>query len=360
LETALNLGQLLAAAKLLEDNLGLKGLLAQLLPSIVPTLNAQEMIAQVRQEDKQGLAELYIQIKEDFIAKGYPEDKAQFFAQVGTELTQHGLLTPNVTTNISEKTINQPLLFNSIKSQLALSDKYSLPQSSQITDKALFRTMEDAPYFSAQKFRATLASHLTILDVKNSSEVAAAAVLILPTEKSLASMLPATPSSTTQITSKPISHSIDPKNAPTPALSTDIPPSSPLPIQIPIELTNIIDKRVQQLLVPQLGPQLAKQMSQEITKTLFGNLNPDSQDIVNIKSPYALINLLHDQFYHINIQDSANWANIVHTTFTESLKVVTSFPAFAKKLQDPAYKYVLALSIIYGDPARKNAIDIPI
>lgn len=410
LASSLNIGHLLVVGKLLEDSLGLQGLLSHILPALSPALNPNQMIAQAKQEDQQGELELQIQIQEHFIEKGYPEDKAQFFAQVGTELTQNGLLTPNVTANISEKTIDQPLLEKSIAAELALSPQYSLQNAKGIAQEVISRTFNDAPYLSANQFRSALESHLTDLRVKNSSEIAIAAVLTPPIEKLLApvglsltsptqnisesarpfvasvpptssinisesnrpSTAPVTPnvlepnrssSVSTQTKFEPHTLSTSPQKAPEIPQVSNTQQSNPISSLSQLssnELVAIIEKRTLQLLVPQLGPQLAKQISQELAKAIFGHSNPDSRDVANLKSPYSLVNVMNDQLYNLNIENHENWANAVHETFTDSLKTMTSFPAFARKVQDPAYKYVLASSIIYGNQGRKNAIDIPI
>lgn len=312
LTSSLNIGHLLVAGKLLEDSLGLQGLLAHLLPGLSPGLNPSQIISQAKREDQQGQLELQAHIKEHFIEQGYPEDKAQFFAQVGTELTQNGLLAPAITAHISEKTINFSLFEKSITAGLALSPQYSLENAHAIAQEANSRTLDNAPFLTAKQFRSALESHLRELGVKNSSAIVAAAILVPSTEQSLALV--------------GLGLGIAPPTAPT-ALS----------------LGSIVEKRALQLLVPQLGPQLAKQISEEIDATL-----------------HTLVNVMKDNLYSLHIEDDENFAKALDETFANSFKTMTPFPAFAEKVQDPAYKYILALSTIEGDAGRKGAIDIPI
>jgi len=319
LEASLNIGQLLVAGKLLEDSLGLQGLWASILPPLLPSCNWDQIISQAKEEDKQSQLELYTRTVDHFIEKGYPEDKAHFFAQVGDELTATGLLSPNVTAQISEKTIFLPLLKNSVKAALALSHPLSLSEAQTIANETLTRTFESATYLTAHKFRSTLESELADQGVRNSREIALAALFTLPNEKKM-----------------------------TPSVKLS-----------PAELTTLIEKQTIQVLVPSIDPSLAKQISHEITQTLFGT-STDSSPKTNLQSPYALVNVMQEQLALLNFEDHEHWAAALHETFAETLKTVTSFPEFSKKLQDPAYKYVLASSLIYEQQGSKKMIDIPI
>jgi predicted nucleic acid-binding Zn-ribbon protein len=469
LAAALNLGQLLVAGKLIEDSLGLQGLLVPILPSLLPNLHLEQVIPQAEQEVQQGRLELQTQITDYFVHQGYSADKAQFLAQVGSDLTQQGLLTPNAAANISANTLNQPLLIDSVKAELVMAN-YSLNEAHAIAHEAVDMTLAEGPYPSAKQFRAALASNLTDLQVKNSPDIAVAAVLIPPQEKSLAqvtvppiqapvgSIAPApasAPAPTPAFASAPTSTSAPtpfsaptstpthtsasapiPTPAPTPAsgsisapaptpaptptpvsapisaptptptsgsistpaptpaptptsasaptpASAPIPASTPTPTSgstsapaptpapqappitaqprpSPVELMAIVEKRTLQLLVPQLGSQLAQQISQEIAKTLFGNAHPDSRNIAQIQSPYAWVNVIRDQLYHLNVEQNQMWTNAIIETFKESIKTMESFYAFSLKIMDPAYLFVFASGIIYGDQGRQKPIDIPI
>ncbi len=348
LEAALNLGQLMVVGKLIEDSLGLPGLLNPLMPSLLPTLNLEDVIPQAEQEVEQGQLELQTQMKDHFIQQSYSEDQAQFLAQVGSDLTQQGLLTPAVTANISPKTLNQPLLVNSVKAELVLAH-YSLDDAHAVAHEAVDLTLADAPYPTAKQFRAALESNLVDLQVKMSPNIAAAAVLIPLPEPSLPRVAVAPIRATTP--------SIAPASAP-PAPQT--PPIATPPQLSPIKVTAIVEKRILQLLVPQLGTQLAQQVSQEMAKTLFGTIHPDSSDIAQIKSPYALVNVVRNQLYHLNVEQNRIWTNAVVETFKESIKTMVSFYAFSLKIMDPAYLFVFASGIIYGDQGRNKPIAIPI
>lgn len=344
---SINLSQLLVVSKLLEDNLGLPGLVTQILPSLSSALNPHQMISQVKQENQQERLELHNRVKDQFVRQDYSKDQAQFLAQVAVELTQHGLLTPHLTSNISEKNLNRPLLENSVKAELVIA-RYSLQEAHTIAHEAVDRTLLDGPYSSTNQFRNALKSHLADFQVKNSPDIAIAAVLIPPTEESLL-----------QFTVPSVQPTME--SSPTAPATADAPILKILPAKLsPAELISILEKRALQLLVPQLGTLLAKQISQEIAKTLFGNPNPDSRDVAQIKSPYALVHVIRDQLYHLNIEQNQNWAKAVTHLFKETIKTMESFYAFSLKLMDPAYLFVFASGIIYGDQGKKKAIDIPI
>jgi hypothetical protein len=387
---ALNIGLLLVAGKLLEDNLGLQGLLTQILPSLVPTIDPNLILLPAAQENMEGRTERYTQIQEHFVEQGYSEDQALFLAETGVELAEAGLLTPNATSNISSQTINQPLLINSIKADLVLS-KYPLQEADFIANEAVNQTFAEGPSPSIKQFRATLESHLADLQVKTSPQIAAAAVLIPPAEQSLTrltvlqtppvaerpletipegadaavAVAPEIAIGTPTTTTRPASETPDDRTVVTPPASEPAAAlaTAPLPLPNPLllsELVSILKKRSLQLLVPQLGATLANQVSEEIAKTLFGHLNPDTHDVADIKSPYSLVNVMQDQLDHLHFQHDQDWANAVTETFKEGIKTMESFYAFSLKIMDPAYLFVFASGIIYGDQGRNKSIDIPI
>ncbi len=337
LAAILNLGQLLVAAKLLETNLGLQGLLAQILPAFASSLDSTTILSQAIQEGKQDLAHLQTRLNDHFIQQGYSQDKAQFLAQVGTELAEQGLLTPTSTSVNYPQAIHHPLLVNSVKAALVLAN-YPLEKADHIARESIDHTLVEAPFRSTKQFRTSLNSHLQDLGVpeKNSTEIALQAVLIPPQEKALA-----------------LSPSTDKRTA-----STETPLSSP---QLsPAQLIAILEKRSLQLLVPQLGTQAAKQVTEEIAKTLFGTANPDSRDIGNVKSPYSLVNVIKDQLHHLHAEQNQAWTNAVSDAFKETIKTMEDFYAFSLKLMDPAYLFVYSAhaGIIYPEHVKNKPRDI--
>lgn len=361
LEASLNIGQLLVSSKLLEESLGLPGLLSNLFPPLLPILNPHQMISQAQQADQQTETDLHIQIKDHFIKEGYPEEKAQFFAQMGTKVIQYGLLAPNVNANIQEKTIDYSLLKNSIKTELALSPDHTLQEADTLTDEALSRTFDHQPFSSTKQFRSLLQHQLTDLKIPHSAEIARAAVLIPPLDQSLTHNL-----STLREAENPFINAETGTKSQTKTeseLIKTVPEIPPLPSSTLLsshELIAIVEKRTLQLLAPQLGTQLAKEISQEIVSTLWGKPHSSSLEEADVKSPYALVNVIKNQLDHLHAENDQNWAKAIHETFTESLKTMTSFYEFSKKLQSPAYQYIRAFSMINRDQSMKNAIDIPI
>lgn len=380
LVAALNLGLALVAGKLMEDTTGLQGLVSQFLRSLLQSIiSPHEVMEQVKIETQQTNTELHARVKDHFKSQGYSEDQAQLLADVGVNLTQHGLLTPHVTSNISDKTINPSVLEDSITAELVLSRHASPDEARATAREAISRTFVDAPYPSAEQFRSTLESHLTDLGIKNSADIAISAVLIPPAEPSLARTMPSSsvapaalprPSVTasapissptsptpTTITSSPSESTVT--VAESPAIRPSSPPSPPLS---PAELAPILQKRIVQLLSPQLGLQLAQEVGQEMNKSLFGTSNPDARDMAAIKSPYALVHVIQNQLYHLKDQQNQKWTEAVTETFKESIKTMESFYSFSLKIMDPAYLFVFAYGIIYGNPGKKKlqAIDIPI
>ena len=349
LSAVLNLGQLLVAGKMLESTLGLQGLMAQILPALSPSLDPTTLLSQASQEGRQSLVELQTHLESHFVDQGYLHDEAQFLAQVGSQLTEQGLLTPSATSLNSPHSFNQPLLVDSVKASLVLAG-HSLTKANALADEAIAHTLAEGPYHSPKQFRTALDVQLQDLGIGDkSSEIANQAILIPPAEKSLDFLaIPTVPAAA-------IAGAAHPSAAPTPATPIPGAPATQPTKQplSPVELMTILEKRSLQLLTPQLGAQVAKQVTEEIAKTLFGNAHPDSRDIADVKSPYSLINVMKDQLQQLNVEQNHEWAATVSQVFKETIKTMVDFYAFSLKIMDPAYLFVYS-GIIHGDRGKKK------
>lgn len=324
LTAILNLGQLLVACKMLEANMGLQGLFAQLLPTLSPSFESTDLLPQAAKEGRQTLEELQIRLENHFIDEGFSKDKAQFLAHTGSQIMEQGPLSPTSTSLNSAHEFNRTLLIDSIVAALVLAD-YPLTQAHSIALEATEQTLAEGPYYSIGQFRKTLESHLKDLGIRDkSSEIALQAILIPPEEKKLAFL--ATPS----------------EHAP--------PPLSPT------ELRAIIQKRSLQLLIPQLGTPLAKQLTEEIIHTFLGTSSTTSSNHEE-KSPFSLVSAIKDQLDHLEIEHNQNWTETVSKSFKETIKTMENFYSFSLKLMDPAYLFV-NVGIIYEDRGKKKSIDI--
>jgi hypothetical protein len=314
LTAALNVGQLLAAGKLLEETLGLKGLLACLFPQITASLDFNAIIRQAKEEEKQEHQEFHAHMKNRFKEQGYSDDQAHFLADIGQELTEQGLLAPSLTSSLSPKNLNIPLLENSIGAALVLAH-YPLQEAKKLAQEAINHTLAEAPYSSTKQFRAALESQLSDFGIKNCPTIAASALFLSPTEK------------LTQLS--------------------------------PHDLLDILEKRTLQLLTPQLGAPLAQQISQEIAKTLFGKSHPDAREMSHISSPFAFVSVLEDQLAQLQVEHNPNWTSALTQTLKETLKTNESFHPLSLKIMDPAYLFVFAFGMTYGTQDKKKNIDIP-
>lgn len=297
LTTILSLGQLLTAGKLLEENLGLPGLLATILSSHLTTAEANTLSSQTQQENRQESEKLQTLLYDHASSQGYSEEIALFLAQIGSQLVQQGLSTPSITAISSPQSIQKPLLVDSIKAALILTGDYSLTQAEALAQEALDLTFLDTPFLSTQKFRQTLESHLKDLGVPRSSDIATQAVLL-------------------------------------PAIDNRLKLSEKSPLS-QAELTTLIETRSFQLLSPQLGTELSKQITQEIIKTLFGNSS--KSDPTN--NPLSLLNEINKQTQIINKNQKQTK---VLETFKETIKNKEDFYAFSLKIMDPAYLFIFS------------------
>lgn len=309
LKNAFNVGQLLVASKMLEESLGLQGLFESLLPHLSPKA-LQLVLIKVNEEDLQEKMKIKTSIRESFIEKGFPEDKALYFAQMGIKLLEHGVLAPNLAMNISEKSVDRSMLIDSLTTELAFSPDYSLERARMIAEKGIKLTLEEGPYLSSLDFRFKLASHLNALEVQHYSNIVKGVII-----------------------------------APLPLSAEKIHFSS-LSLK---EIDALIYKQTFQLLPLEMTTSLKEEIGQEVVKSLTGS------------TPYSFINVMKDQLHSLSNGQEKEWISALHDTFIERMKTMTSFAAFAKKLQDPAYQYVIALNLIHGgEYRRKHPIDVVI
>lgn len=317
LEAILNLGQLMVAAKMVETTLGMPGLTAQILTPL-SSLDQEATLLEGAAERKPVLENLKTGIETKFIEQGYPKEEAQFLSRVGVQLSEQGPLTPAAASVPIPAAVNKPLLIDSVKAALVLS-KTPLKEADAIAHEVVDSTLAETPYSSAKQLRSALETHLQDLGIRDKApEIARQAVVIPPKE-----------------------------DAALPAKTT-------LP-----QLVSLLEKRSMQLLVPQLGAEIAKTVTEELMKTLFGNPHPDTRTIGDVKSPYALVNVIQNQLYHLHLDQNKEWTETVVQTFKETIKSMESFYSFSLKLMDPAYLLVYS-GIIHGEQGRKKSVDIPI
>lgn len=325
-----NLSLMLVSAKLLEANLGLPGLVAQLLPSLLPsnTFTADQVHAltqQAFQGNQQTLNELRTQIETYFTAQGLEPDKAQLFAQLGTDLASQSLLAPSVT-SLSKDTVQVPLLTNSVVASLLFAQPdLSLDQAKQIATQSVNQTLDEGPFPSLSQFNAALETNLRNRGLgKESTEIVAHAIALPPEE---------------QI-------SLNQTSAP-PQLSQN-------------ELLSVIEKKALDLLTPQIGVELARQISSELAKTLFGTPNPDTADRADIKSPYSLVSITNHEIDHLNIQQDQQYANAISTSFKESIEKDVRVDKFLESLMYPSslYAYTGLMYAGHEPSSWKKSIDI--
>lgn len=306
-EAALNVGQLMIASKLLEESLGLTGLLPSFLSSSFPSLDVDKIAGEATEEDSKTKAYLLEKLHTHFMSQGYPEDKAVFLAQGAAEINAKTLLAPPILSRISEKTIDLNLLQTSLGMELALIHSLPLPEAQRLSNRALALTCEQGPFHSSEQFRSSLKPNLADLGVPDSGEIA----LALPLYPLLGDRL---------------TYSSDPE----PSLAA-------------------IGHRVDQLL-PQLNHELRKEIAVEITKTLVST-SPPFLDLTHI---------FQQEVSRLKKGDDAKLTEALHATFIESIKTMTSFPEFALKLLDPAHQYLNATSLIYRKNDKPHRGDIPI
>jgi len=349
LTAALNLGQLLLAVKLLEVNLGIDQLSAQLLLPLLPPDVAQTVFTDATQQNKDFEASLRTSIHQNFIDKGFNEAQAQFLADTGIELSKQ-TLTPS-SSSATPGSVDNKMLQNSIAASIILADqKNTTAVSSAITqaDEALTALTNENEnqntLVTTEVFRAQLENQLRLQGFKASVaiQIAQEAVIVPPP---LAAVPP--PGISPEIAAAPV---------PTPASERS--PGTP-PRQLnQSELINIVQQNIVQLLLPQLGIDLSNQVTQAVAVSLFGNPHPDSSDIANVKSPTSLVNTIHAQVKTLIKEKDKKDTEAIAESFSNTIQNSTDLYSFLIRAMDPAFLYVYSAGagIMYARPTSQPGL----
>lgn len=367
LTATLNLGLLLVSTKLLESSLGLPGLSAQLLLPLLPPELSTSILGQASAANQQSNADLQTQLQANFIAQGFPQEEATFLADLGVSLVNQNLLAPS-STSISQDSINQQMLIDSIKASLILSDSraFDLARADAIAREAVSRTFEDMgnQSTSVTQFRSDLQSNLQDLNVRSTAADEVMRDIILTSAQDN-SLQPQELTSNTSATPSPNPSTPQPLSQPLSQLPSQPSRESPIPFTplTQAELVAVLDQRATELLVPQLGAQLARQITEEIAQTLFGTPNPDPRDEAQVKSPLSLVNTVLNQVYHLKLNQNELYAEATSEAFKETIVTSKDFYAFSLKVMDPAYSliYSAGTGLMYAghEPSNwKKSIDI--
>lgn len=355
LTSLLNIGMLLSSTKLLEINLGLPGLSAQVLPLALyptesPALSPEstekptetESLPLVREalvENKQSLIQLGDQVQSHFVAQGYPPESARFLGETAMKLAEQGLTSPTVPT-VSSANINTSLLTDSVQAGILLSQgpTQSLSKAQETSQQAVNQTISDGPYMTTNQFRAALETNIQSSGIKGISQAIAREAVIVPAaEKSLWNEQVKGIIGETQ----PAAGRIQPAQgaAAVSPLATPIAKETPIPPLTNEALMTLVKKRVQQLVLPQH----VEQITEEIKNTLFGKN----------EGPFSLIQQLKTQLQYVQKEENKEFATAISKAFKETIKTSVDFYAFSLKMMDPLAAYTM-IGIMYSHQGSKR------
>jgi len=340
LAAGVNLGQLLTALKLIEENLGLQGLTEKILPALSENNDPTNIVTQARNESGKDRIQLQTDVKDHFIGKGYTQEQSQYLADTAVAMSQFGLSTPNLTSNITSNRINLPLLQSSLASSLILSSNYSPDTATQFARNITENTFESEPFATPSKFLEELNTQLSFR-VNNSDKIAKQAIFI--------------PIHASTLTSTANFETLQPTQTQAYQDISDVSTSSPIDERVMSldELGVIVQEMVYKILSPQLQKKKAQEISQEITESLFGNKN-------NPNASSGVVKALADQLEILEVKGKTEqkWSDGVHESFRETIKPMMDFYTFSKKLMSPANLHIFFASVYYGDNQTKKNIDI--
>ncbi|MDP1879847.1 MAG: hypothetical protein Q8K60_02765 [Parachlamydiaceae bacterium] len=279
LEANLNIGLLLTAGKLVEANLGLPGLLTKILPETASHLSLNPQLPEFNQQKTE--------LMERYTFQGFPPEESKFLADVAIEILQHGVLTPSAPI-ITEQTINQPLLINTLKSALILSDNgISLKDADIISQQAVSNVFLESPKLTPKQFRQSLENYLQEEGISTNTKEIVKESIVLMKEK-------------------------------------------------PDFNVSEIQDHLLSLLTPQMGVQLAKEVIEEVQIALFGTSQPST----SAKSPYFLTNSIKQEVEKTYSQENKTFGKKQTEAFETAMETSLNLSAFLLKMMDPAYSLI--------------------
>lgn len=324
LVASLQMGQFLVVGKLVEESLGLPGLLFHLLPidskeraSFVEKVVAEEKVERPVQKER---------VQEAFVAKGLSPPAAEFLADVAEELSARGPLTPDLPAHISDETVDLPLLTKTTTAALLLQG-VPLEKAAPVAEGAIKKTLAEGPHPMLQHFQGALQIHLKDEGVADPAGVAQAA-RALPLKET---------------------HLEWQKGAGT------------LPLG---DIKGIIEKKVMTLFEPRLGGSAAKEMATRWSGALLGpegtRGTKEQKQEVQATPKLSFVDAVRNQKEKVVSAESPRIKERLDEAFKESIKTMESFPAFAQKLLSPAYSFIRLSGITYDTKGLKKPIDVPI
>jgi hypothetical protein len=351
---SMNIGLLLTAGKLLETQLGLRGLMPHLLLPILESqtnIDVKQLYNEALNENKQALVVIQKELAAHYSERGYPEESAQFLADIGVRVVNEE--HPQTTAFLpSSQNIDVPLLIDSLKANLLLVNGpiYSLADADSTAKEAVEHTLSEGPFKTTSQLYHSLEKGLSDIGIKGQSAKAARSVIIAP------SLTPATGVKPPLSKDRPVA-------APPPKLTENreakLTPSPQEPIaaefqplpreQYALQLT----KHVEQLAAPFLGATKARQIAEEVVQSLIGDLTTASQPSEINHDELSFVKALESQISTLREKSEQHYSKVIEEDFKETIKTSISFYAFSLKLMDPLAAYTM-IGVMYSNRQSKG------
>lgn len=317
----LNTAFLLQATNLLAASLGSTTLLPAITKAVLPAESSKEAIRRAQQLNAQTYQLTSEQIKQNFVAQGYPVESAAFLGTVGADLVANGALAPQVAT-VEANGVNTSILLATVQAGLVLNG-VNLGAASEIAtlavNQALQGQAEVGKAVSTPDFLAELEGNLRSLGQGPHAHEIALGAVILPAEK--------------------------PEN-----FVRERPEvfagqrAEVFAGQRPEDFINV--QRILNLIVPHLGVTVAQRVVGEVYLSLFGVADPTTAQKADVASPVSLINTLKQEVQKIQKLEDRNYADVMNRIYSDSISLSTQPVKFLHDLLDPAF--LMAHSINNG------------
>lgn len=304
---------LLTSASLLSKVLGLPGLIAQVLGSILPE-NVSKSFAKSGEQKTQEKTNTANDLQNYFAAQGFSPEEVNTLSKTAEQLLAIGSIA-SPAAKIAQNTIDYNLLQNSTLSSVILNG-YSQKNSENAVKTALSNALGPKEQTEIA-FRESLKNQLSLegIDIKAAQKAASEAVILNQNTNILQNTIPGYLSSN--------------------------------------EIASALKNRVEEILTPSAGKKLSETLAKEAVNSITGNANNEGTELA---TPTSFISSLKEQVQNLNKKENNKYTEELADAFQNFIRPSQDLNTLSMRIMDPANIFVTSMfeGVMYAGRTPEN------